>query len=106
MGKALLLNLFFQGRWDTIERIKVMLVEDEEFWRQNITFELKQVPDIEVTIIAASKSEALEKFCPSKVDVAVVDLCLTKHQFDGLEIVKVLTERNLERIIVLTSIRE
>ncbi|OIK14227.1 hypothetical protein BIV60_12015 [Bacillus sp. MUM 116] len=89
-----------------MEIIKVMLVEDEEFWRQNITFELKQVPDIEVTIVAASKSEAFEKFCPSKVDVALVDLCLTKHQFDGLEIVKALTERNLERIIVLTSIRE
>ena len=89
-----------------MERIKVMLVEDEEFWRENIIFELKQVPDIEVTIIAASKFEALEKFCPSKVDVALVDLCLTKHQFDGLEIVKALTERDLEKIIVLTSIQE
>lgn len=83
-----------------------MLVEDEEFWRQNIAFELQQVPDIEVTIVAASKSEALEKFSTSKIDIALVDLCLTKHQFDGLEIVKELRERNLEKIIVLTSIRE
>lgn len=89
-----------------MERIKVMLVEDEEFWRQNITFELKQVPDIEITIVATSKSEALENFCPSKVDVALVDLCLTKHQFDGLEIVEALAERNLEKSIVLTSIQE
>ena len=89
-----------------MERIKVMLVEDEEFWRQNITFELKQVPDIQLTIVAASKSEVFKKFCHSKVDVALVDLCLTKHQFDGLEVVKELKERNLERIIVLTSIQD
>lgn len=89
-----------------MERIKVMLVEDEEFWRENIIFELKQVPEIEVTIVAASKFEALKKFCPSKVDVALVDLCLTKHQVDGLELVKALAERKFLKIIVLTSIRE
>ncbi|MFC5401880.1 response regulator [Cohnella soli] len=88
--------------------IKVMLVEDDPFWRDTFATDLDKESDLRVVAAAATKQEALQAAKMTQVDVALMDINLTENQLDGLEITKelmLLTDFRI-KIIMLTSLTD
>ncbi|WP_059040795.1 response regulator transcription factor [Paenibacillus rubinfantis] len=92
-----------------MEPIRVMLVEDDPFWRDHISADLSDEPDIEVVAVTATKEEALEAASRRKIDVVLMDINLTGNQLDGLEAAERILWLPLQdsvKVIMLTSITE
>lgn len=88
--------------------IKVMLVEDDTFWQQQLSSDLNKEEDIEVTKTASTKLEALEYLQTNEIDVILMDINLTENQLDGLEATREIS-RNKQlksKVIMLTSLSE
>lgn len=88
--------------------IKVMIVEDDEFWRQQLSSDLNKEEDITVVKVAATKQEALEVFLTTEIDVILMDINLTENQLDGLEAARDISlHKGLKtKIIMLTSLTD
>ncbi|WP_034670472.1 response regulator transcription factor [Ectobacillus panaciterrae] len=88
--------------------IKVMLVEDDEFWRQQLSLDLNKEEDIQVVKAAATKQEALEAFQTMEIDVILMDINLTENQLDGLEATRDISmNKELKtKVIMLTSLTD
>jgi DNA-binding NarL/FixJ family response regulator len=90
-----------------INKIKVILVEDEPFWQQNISEYIeKEADDIEVISIVDSKEETLKAVeIASHIDIVLMDINLTAANLDGIEIIEILSRKSI-KTIALTSISE
>lgn len=90
-----------------INKIKVILVEDEPFWQQNISEYIeKEADDIEVISIVDSKEETLKAVeTASHIDIVLMDINLTAANLDGIEIIELLSRKSI-KTIALTSISE
>jgi DNA-binding NarL/FixJ family response regulator len=88
--------------------IKVMLVEDDEFWQQQLSSDLNREEDIEVVKVAATKPEALEAIQTIEIDVVLMDINLTENQLDGLEAAKDITKmkERKSKVIMLTALTQ
>ncbi|WP_167690378.1 response regulator transcription factor [Paenibacillus athensensis] len=87
--------------------IKVLLVDDEEFWRNALTEYLQAEPDLVVIGAVATKEEALQIVQLIDIDVAIVDVMLTAYQHDGLEAAgDMIRLKPATKVIVLTSMSE
>ncbi|MBM7652799.1 response regulator transcription factor [Neobacillus cucumis] len=88
--------------------IKVMLVEDDEFWQKQLALDLNKEEDIQVVKIAATKLEALNSLDSIEIDVVLMDINLTENKLDGLEAAKEITRiKGLKpKVIMLTSLSE
>jgi DNA-binding NarL/FixJ family response regulator len=89
--------------------IRVMLVEDDPFWQQNLSADLAEEPDIEVVAVAGTKEEALLAVSRHPIDIILMDINLTGNNLDGLEAMKeILSELDGDgiKIIMLTSLTE
>jgi two-component system, NarL family, response regulator DevR len=92
-----------------MNKIKVMLVEDDPFWQQALSEDLNQEPDIEVVRIASSKEEALPAADEGGIDVVLMDINLTENRLDGLEAVREIMSSAGQagpKIIMLTSLQD
>lgn len=92
-----------------MERIRVMLVEDDPFWQHNISSDLAEESDMEVLPIASTKEEAVEAALKHLPDVILMDINLTGNNLDGLEATKEIVSQLYERgikVIMLTSLTE
>ncbi|XEC93726.1 response regulator [Paenibacillus tarimensis] len=87
-------------------KIKVVLVEDDPFWQQNLVQDINREPDITVTYIASNKTEAIKAVETSEFDVILLDICLTKNEFDGLELAIEFHRMSVGPIIMLTCLNE
>ena len=87
--------------------IRVMLVEDDAFWQTNISKYIEEESnDIKVVFAVDCKERALEIINEgNKIDVVLIDLNLTGANLDGIEIIEILSEREI-KTIALTSINE
>ncbi|PGH72724.1 DNA-binding response regulator [Priestia megaterium] len=90
-----------------INKIKVILVEDEPFWQQNISEYIeKEAGDIEVIAIVDSKEETLKAVETAlHIDIVLMDINLTAANLDGIEIIEILSRKSI-KTIALTSISE
>lgn len=89
--------------------IRVMLVEDDPFWQQNLSADLAEEPDIEVVAVAGTKEEAVQAASRHPIDIILMDINLTGNNLDGLEAMKeILSELDEEdiKVIMLTSLTE
>lgn len=92
-----------------MERIRVMLVEDDPFWKQNISTDLAEEPDIEVVAVASTKEEAVQAAFQHPLDIILMDINLTGNNLDGLEAMKEILSNLHEqgiKVIMLTSLTE
>lgn len=92
-----------------MDRIRVMLVEDDPFWQQNISADLSEEPDIEVVAVAGTKEEAVESALRYPLDIILMDINLTGNNLDGLEASREIISRLYEqgiKVIMLTSLTE
>ncbi|MDF2718479.1 MAG: hypothetical protein K0R28_5404 [Paenibacillus sp.] len=90
------------------DKIRVMLVEDDSFWRERLCADLNKETDIEIVRTAATKQEALEEAGISDIDVVLMDINLTENQLDGLETTKelMIATKSQVKVIMLTSLTE
>lgn len=91
-----------------VQLVRVMLVEDDPFWRERLTEDLGKEADIEVVKAAATRQEALEAAASVEMDVVLMDINLTDNQLDGLDTTKelMLAKQFEVKIIMLTSLTE
>ncbi|MCR2804125.1 response regulator transcription factor [Paenibacillus soyae] len=92
-----------------MNRIRVMLVEDDPFWQQNLSSDLADEPDMEVVAVAGTKEEAVEAAMNHSIDVILMDINLTANNLDGLEALKEIVPKLMEdgiKVIMLTSLTE
>lgn len=89
-------------------KIRVMLVEDDSFWRERLFADLNKETDIEIVKAAATKREALEEAGVLDIDVVLMDINLTENQLDGLETTKelMIATKSQVKVIMLTSLTE
>lgn len=92
-----------------MEQIRVMLVEDDPFWRDHISADLSDESDIVVAGVAATKEEAVEIALQRDLDVILMDINLTGNNLDGLDAAEqILRQEHCRsvKIIMLTSLTE
>ena len=88
-----------------MNKIKVLLIEDDPFWQESIKALINLHKDIELVQILSTKDEALTaKLCG--IDVVLLDIGLTRTELDGIEVAKSYYEKGYENIIMLTSFNE
>ena len=88
-----------------MNKINVLLVEDDPFWQKNLANDLINEEDLEVIGVVDSKSEVLPILHEQHVDVVLLDIHLTDG-LEGLEIAKMIKEKSKAKIIMLTSLDE
>ncbi len=86
-----------------MNKIKVLLVEDELFWQENLTRDLSRENDVEVVAIVTTKEDAIQASCGMEIDVILMDIHLTRHYMEGIAAVKEISSRSQSKIIMLTS---
>lgn len=92
-----------------MERIRVMLVEDDPFWREHISADLADEIDVAVAGVASTKEEAVEIAALVDLDVILMDINLTGNNLDGLDAAEEILRQeknNSVKVIMLTSITE
>lgn len=86
-----------------MDKINLLLVEDDPIWMDGITNQLHKENDLKVVAQASSKEDALKLDCIN-IDVAILDISLSDdEEFSGFEVAKHLKTQGLEKIIMLTS---
>lgn len=87
-----------------MDKIKLMIVEDDPVWMKYISSYVGKENDITVVKQAYTKEEALQ-VTGLNIDVVLMDLTLSEDDNDlgGLEVASQLYKRGLTKIIMLTS---
>jgi two-component system response regulator DevR len=86
--------------------IRVLIVEDDPFWQEQLCHDLSDEPDITVLASVAGKDEALNFISEHQVDIVLMDINLTENRLDGIEATRMIARSMSERtkVIMLTSI--
>lgn len=85
--------------------IYVLIVDDEEFFRETLKTHLSTYEDIAVVATAANGEEALRLLEKAMVDVVLCDVRMPL--MDGVVFTKIVAERNLPcKILALTSFND
>lgn len=89
------------------DNIRVLLVEDDPFWQENIsTYLIRNAKNIQVISIVDSKEGVIEIISrEGQIDVVLMDINLTAANLDGIEIIELLSNEKI-KVIALTSIAE
>ncbi|WP_368651146.1 response regulator [Bacillus inaquosorum] len=86
-----------------MDKIRLMIVEDDAVWMKCISELVQKDTDIIVVSQAFTKDEALQ-IDSSDVDVVLMDLTLSEgEELGGLHLSRELNEKGFEKIIMLTS---
>lgn len=83
------------------EPVRVLLADDDEGYRRQLSSLLGTVPYINVVAVAGDGREALNALEKCQVDVALVDIAMPS--MDGVEVTKVITERYPDTKVVILS---
>ncbi|NBI27505.1 response regulator transcription factor [Chengkuizengella marina] len=90
-----------------MNKIKILLVEDDIDWLQMISEFLNHEKDFQVTGKATSHYEALQLVTNTEFDIVLLDINLTKNQLDGIYTAVEISESNPDaKIIMLTSLND
>jgi len=84
-----------------VDRIKVLIVDDSSFVRKALLRIFEADPDIEVTGVAGSGKEAIEKVMLLNPDVLTLDINMPG--MDGLETLRVLMESHPLPVLMLSQ---
>lgn len=86
-----------------MDKIQVMIVEDDHAWIKILNSFLSQEEDIFVKASANSKDEAVRLAADIKIDVIIMDINLTENLNDGVVAALEIKEFSNAKIIMLTS---
>lgn len=85
--------------------IRVVLIDDEPFWQENISRYIDREEDIRVVRIFDNKTDAISEMGKIDCDVVLLDLNLTRANLDGIEVIGELSHAGC-KVIALTAISE
>ncbi|SNS72924.1 two component transcriptional regulator, LuxR family [Noviherbaspirillum humi] len=85
----------------SVEKIRVLLVDDHTVARNGMRLMLGAAPDLEVTGEAETVRDALAQMKREAFDVALVDISLPDKS--GLELLKLMREQNPKMAVVIMS---
>ena len=84
-----------------MEKIKVIIADDSDFVREGMKIILEVDEGFEVIVCAANGKEAVSIAEQSKPDVFLMDIQMPV--MDGIEATKQIVEKNLGKVLVLTT---
>lgn len=91
----------------TMERIRVMLVEDDPFWKRQLSEDLQLESDIDFICVTDTKEAAVKAAQEREIDVILMDINLTGNNLDGLQAAEMVNRlHNHCKVIMLTSMTE
>ncbi len=85
-------------------RIKVLIVEDDEDFAYLIRQQLIKEADFECIGLATNAKEALEMAYSLSPNIVIMDLNLSVSDFDGVEVAKDIRIQTGAKVIILTSL--
>ncbi|WP_010243982.1 response regulator [Acetivibrio cellulolyticus] len=88
-----------------MEKIKILLVDDDYSWQSTMSRFLCKEEDMIVSGMVGSKKEAIDFIKSIKVNVILMDINLTENNMDGIETAVEISQICESKIIMLTSIR-
>ncbi len=86
-----------------MDKIQVMIVEDDPVWVKILSSFLSQESDIFIKASANSKDEAVRMAAGIKIDVIIMDINLSENLKDGVVAALEIKEFSDAKIIMLTS---
>jgi len=89
-----------------MQPIKILITEDDPDWIKAMTAFLNKEADMLVVGAATSREEAVRLAGTLEFDVALMDICLTPGQVDGIYAAMELLEVRPAKVIMLTSLEE
>ena len=88
-----------------MDKIKIIIVDDREIFRNALRFFINQIKDFEIIAEAANGREFLDIMSRYKADIILMDIVMPV--MDGIEATKIAININSElKIIALTSFGE
>ena len=84
-----------------MDKIKVIIADDSDFVRDGMKIILDVDPEFEVIGTAANVREAIEIAQKSKPDVFIMDIQMP--EMDGIEATKYIVEKDLGKVLILTT---
>lgn len=87
-----------------INKIRVLIVEDDEDFAFLIKQHIAKESDIECVGIAGNPSDAIKLSCALSPQVVIMDLNLSISDLDGIEVSKDIRIQTDAKIIILTSL--
>lgn len=89
-----------------MEKIKVLLVEDDPVWCSCLSDYINREKDMLLIGTAHTKDQAVEFAKITDIDVILMDIVLTEGHMDGLDAVAEISSIGKSKIIMLTSLGE
>ena len=84
-----------------MDRIKVIIADDSDFVRDGMKIILDVDEEFEVIGVAASGREAIELAEKTRPDIFLMDIQMP--DMDGIEATKIIVERELGKVLILTT---
>ncbi|MCX7922238.1 MAG: response regulator transcription factor [Clostridia bacterium] len=89
-----------------MDKIKILIVEDDPDWTKSMVNFLHKQNDIEVVATASNKQDAIKLANPEQVDVILMDINLTENKYDGIYAAAEIQQSKKVKIIMLTSLSD
>ncbi|HEX9060958.1 MAG TPA: response regulator transcription factor [Clostridia bacterium] len=89
-----------------MEKIKVLIVEDDPFWINIVLEQIKNSTCIDMIGVANNKEEAVRIALNTKVDVIIMDINLSCSRYDGIYAAAEILEKKEVKIIMLTCLED
>lgn len=89
-----------------MNRIKVLLVDDDPGWIRTMEIFLLKYPDIELVGVASTKDQAINQVQNLDVDVVLMDINLSETRYDGIHAAAEISQLKQVKILMLTSLTE
>lgn len=89
-----------------MNKIKVVLIEDDEDWLKSLSTFINTTEDIIVIGTAKNRNEALDIVKSIETDIFLVDINLNENRYDGINLVYEISDISNAKIVMITSLRE
>lgn len=89
-----------------MNKIKVVLIEDDEDWLKSLSTYINTTEDIIVIGTAKSRNDALDIAMKVETDIFLVDINLNENRYDGINLIREISNFSKAKIIMITSLRE
>jgi two-component system vancomycin resistance associated response regulator VraR len=88
-----------------MEKIKVLIIEDDPDWLKGLTVYLSKQPDIQIVGQASDAEEAIKQIAKAGFDVVLMDIMLA-NQAEGIWLTSEVCQKCQASVIMLTSMEE
>lgn len=90
-----------------MQKVRVLLVEDDPMWQTELAYDLRRENDIELVAVVSTKETAVKATKELSIDVVLMDINLTEHHLDGIEATLEISKLKKDvKIIILTAFTE